>query len=203
VEFRRPLRPVDTVRRRTGCDVDWLHDGIRRLFARYLDENGTPASRRRRGDRVLRTPFRRHCVGHRDCTCGCAVVELPRRSPTRQNMVVGDGGFSACERRRGPLWKSLSSPTVDCGLPKRPGRGWVPATRIRSSCPRTSEGLYMLQRVRDRAHRFAILTTTHTARCVSSRWSRGALCRVPCLATSARPCLQVRVASKTTSAATA
>jgi excinuclease ABC subunit C len=43
-----------------------------------------------------------------------------------------------------------------CGLAKRLEEVWLPGDPDPVILPRTSEGLYLLQRVRDEAHRFAI-----------------------------------------------
>ncbi len=43
-----------------------------------------------------------------------------------------------------------------CGLAKRLEEVWLPGNPHPVVLPRTSEGLYLLQRVRDEAHRFAI-----------------------------------------------
>jgi len=43
-----------------------------------------------------------------------------------------------------------------CGLAKRLEEVWLPGDDQPLVLPRTSEGLYLLQRVRDEAHRFAI-----------------------------------------------
>jgi excinuclease ABC subunit C len=43
-----------------------------------------------------------------------------------------------------------------CGLAKRLEEVWLPGEDHPLVLPRTSEGLYLLQRVRDEAHRFAI-----------------------------------------------
>src|SRR5262249_56396987 len=58
-----------------------------------------------------------------------------------------------------------------CGLAKRLEEVWLPGEDSPVIMPRSSEGLYLLQRVRDEAHRFAItyhrkkraaaLTTSH------------------------------------------
>jgi excinuclease ABC subunit C len=49
-----------------------------------------------------------------------------------------------------------------CGLAKRLEEVWLPSEEDPVILPRTSEGLYLLQRVRDEAHRFAI--THHRSR---------------------------------------
>src|SRR4029077_17232113 len=43
-----------------------------------------------------------------------------------------------------------------CGLAKRLEEVWLPGQDLPVILPRTSEALYLLQRVRDEAHRFAI-----------------------------------------------
>ena len=43
-----------------------------------------------------------------------------------------------------------------CGLAKRLEEVWLPGEEYPVILPRSSEGLYLLQRVRDEAHRFAI-----------------------------------------------
>jgi excinuclease ABC subunit C len=49
-----------------------------------------------------------------------------------------------------------------CGLAKRLEEVWLPNQDDPLILPRTSEGLYLLQRIRDEAHRFAI--TFHRSR---------------------------------------
>jgi len=49
-----------------------------------------------------------------------------------------------------------------CGLAKRLEEVWLPIDVDPVILPRTSEGLYLLQRIRDEAHRFAI--THHRSR---------------------------------------
>jgi excinuclease ABC subunit C len=49
-----------------------------------------------------------------------------------------------------------------CGLAKRLEEVWMPGSKDPLILPRSSEGLYLLQRIRDEAHRFAI--TFHRSR---------------------------------------
>src|SRR5262249_55826814 len=49
-----------------------------------------------------------------------------------------------------------------CGLAKRLEEVWLPGEDTPVILPRSSEGLYLLQRVRDEAHRFAV--TYHRAK---------------------------------------
>ncbi|MDN5759356.1 MAG: helix-hairpin-helix domain-containing protein, partial [Tomitella sp.] len=62
------------------------------------------------------------------------------------------------------------------GLAKRLEEVWLPRTEHPVILPRTSEGLYLLQRVRDEAHRFAI--TYHRSK-RSRRMTASALDGIP------------------------
>jgi excinuclease ABC subunit C len=72
------------------------------------------------------------------------------------NLVVVDGGppqVAAAARAMDEL--GVVDVTL-CGLAKRLEEVWLPERDEPVILPRTSEGLYLLQRVRDEAHRFAI-----------------------------------------------
>ena len=73
-----------------------------------------------------------------------------------------------------------------CGLAKRLEEVWLPAEPDPVILSRTSEGLYLLQRVRDEAHRFAI--TYHRQR-RSKGMTRSALDAVPGLGPARRAAL--------------
>jgi excinuclease ABC subunit C len=71
-------------------------------------------------------------------------------------LIVVDGGapqVSAAQRAMNEL--GISDIAL-CGLAKRLEEVWVPEQSDAIILPRTSEGLYLLQRIRDEAHRFAI-----------------------------------------------
>jgi excinuclease ABC subunit C len=71
-------------------------------------------------------------------------------------LIVVDGGapqVSAAQRAMNEL--GISDIAL-CGLAKRLEEVWVPEQSDPIILPRTSEGLYLLQRIRDEAHRFAI-----------------------------------------------
>jgi len=71
-------------------------------------------------------------------------------------LIVVDGGapqVSAAQRAMNEL--GISDIAL-CGLAKRLEEVWVPEQADPIILPRTSEGLYLLQRIRDEAHRFAI-----------------------------------------------
>jgi excinuclease ABC subunit C len=72
------------------------------------------------------------------------------------------------------------------GLAKRLEEVWLPGDPDPAILPRTSEALYLLQRVRDEAHRFAI--TYHRQR-RSKRMTLSALDEVPGLGAARRTAL--------------
>ena len=73
-----------------------------------------------------------------------------------------------------------------CGLAKRLEEVWLPGEDFPVILPRTSEALYLLQRIRDEAHRFAI--TFHRQR-RSKRMTASALDGVPGLGETRRKAL--------------
>ncbi|HUR73412.1 MAG TPA: excinuclease ABC subunit UvrC [Sporichthya sp.] len=80
----------------------------------------------------------------------------PRRFAYRPNLVVVDGGAPQVAAAVAAL-EALHVYDIEvCGLAKRLEEVWVPGELDPVILPRTSEGLYLLQRVRDEAHRFAI-----------------------------------------------
>ncbi len=79
----------------------------------------------------------------------------PRRFAYPPNLVVVDGGAPQVAVAQAVL-ASLGITTVAvAGLAKRLEEVWLPDADYPLVLPRTSEGLYLLQRVRDEAHRFA------------------------------------------------
>src|SRR6202042_1884092 len=72
------------------------------------------------------------------------------------NLVVVDGGpLQAAAAARALAELGIDDVAV-CGLAKRLEEVWLPGEEYPVILPRSSEGLYLLQRVRDEAHRFAI-----------------------------------------------
>jgi excinuclease ABC subunit C len=70
--------------------------------------------------------------------------------------VVVDGGPPQVSAAAGALAGLGIDDVPVCGLAKRLEEVWLPSTADPVILPRTSEGLYLLQRIRDEAHRFAI-----------------------------------------------
>jgi excinuclease ABC subunit C len=72
------------------------------------------------------------------------------------NLVVVDGGAPQVNAAGAVLRDMGITDIAVCGLAKRLEEVWQPDEPFPVILPRTSEGLYLLQRVRDEAHRFAI-----------------------------------------------
>ncbi len=125
-------------------DVAAMHEALTRRFRRYLDERAqTP-------DVDLGA----------DESVGPVLIDpdtgRPRKFAYAPGLVVVDGGppqVAAAQRALDELGID-DVPVV--GLAKRLEEVWLPGTNDPVILPRTSEGLYLLQRVRDEAHRFAI-----------------------------------------------
>ncbi|RSS84062.1 excinuclease ABC subunit UvrC [Streptomyces sp. WAC06614] len=80
----------------------------------------------------------------------------PRRFAYPPQLVVVDGGRPQVAAARRALDELGIDDVAVCGLAKRLEEVWLPGEDDPVVLPRTSEGLYLLQRVRDEAHRFAI-----------------------------------------------
>lgn len=71
-------------------------------------------------------------------------------------LVVVDGGLPQVNAAKSALGSLGIDDIAVCGLAKRLEEIWLPGEEDPVILPRNSEGLYLLQRVRDEAHRFAI-----------------------------------------------
>ncbi|WP_432093881.1 excinuclease ABC subunit UvrC [Streptomyces sp. bgisy100] len=80
----------------------------------------------------------------------------PRRFAYPPQLVVVDGGRPQVAAARRALDELGIDDVAVCGLAKRLEEVWLPDDEDPVVLPRTSEGLYLLQRIRDEAHRFAI-----------------------------------------------
>jgi excinuclease ABC subunit C len=118
-----------------GGDVGSIAEVTRRRFARYQQET-------------------RHDDGERggiDPTTG-----RPRKFAYPPNLYVVDGGQPQVEAASDVLGELGITDVAVIGLAKRLEEVWLPGDPDPAILPRTSEALYLLQRVRDEAHRFAI-----------------------------------------------
>ncbi|MGW9586462.1 excinuclease ABC subunit UvrC [Microbacterium sp. NPDC055455] len=79
----------------------------------------------------------------------------------RPQLLVVDGGRPQVEAAARALRDAGHEEIALCGIAKRLEEVWLPGEDFPVILPRTSEALYLLQRLRDEAHRFAI---THQRR---------------------------------------
>jgi excinuclease ABC subunit C len=118
-------------------DTAAMHEVLTRRFRRYLDDR----------------------VEAGDLEPGTAIdpdTGRPRRFAYPPQLVVVDGGLPQVNAAAGALTALGIDDVALVGLAKRLEEVWVPGKEFPVILPRSSEGLYLLQRVRDEAHRFAI-----------------------------------------------
>ncbi|MCR2792519.1 excinuclease ABC subunit UvrC [Microbacterium sp. zg.Y625] len=87
------------------------------------------------------------------------VVAPARKKPRfayRPQLLVVDGGKPQVEAAARALADAGHEEIALCGIAKRLEEVWLPGEDYPVILPRTSEALYLLQRLRDEAHRFAI-----------------------------------------------
>ena len=140
-------------------DTAALREVVRRRFARYLDE---------RADTGQLDGDDPHVAGLHPADPGGGPGEgrrpgpvdpdsgRPRRFAYPPQLVVVDGGAPQVAAAQQALDDLGIDDVSLCGLAKRLEEVWLPGEAEPVILPRTSEGLYLLQRVRDEAHRFAI-----------------------------------------------
>ncbi|HET7760975.1 MAG TPA: excinuclease ABC subunit UvrC [Phycicoccus sp.] len=116
----------------------------------------------------------------------------PARFAYRPNLVVVDGGLPQVNAAARALEDVGAVDIAVVGLAKRLEEVWLPAEDHPVVLPRSSEGLYLLQRVRDEAHRFAI--TFHRQR-RSKAMTTSALDGIPGLGEKRRKALLARFGS--------
>jgi excinuclease ABC subunit C len=80
----------------------------------------------------------------------------PKKFAYPPQLIVVDGGRPQVAAARSAMDELGIDDVAVCGLAKRLEEVWLPQEEDPVVLPRTSEGLYLLQRVRDEAHRFAI-----------------------------------------------
>jgi excinuclease ABC subunit C len=119
-------------------DTAAMAEVVRRRFARHLKEEA---------DRL---------EGQRAGTGIAAEEGRPRRFAYPPNLLVVDGGAPQVAAASRSLDELGIVDVAVCGLAKRMEEVWLPNENDPVILPRTSEALYLLQRVRDEAHRFAI-----------------------------------------------
>jgi excinuclease ABC subunit C len=102
------------------------------------------------------------------------------------NLYVVDGGAPQVNAAAAVLTKLGVTDVATIGLAKRLEEVWVPSEPDPIIMPRHSEGLYLLQRIRDEAHRFAV--SYHRSK-RSKRMTTSALDSIPGLGAHRRKAL--------------
>jgi excinuclease ABC subunit C len=174
-----PGEPTD---RATANDVAAIYEVITRRFRRYLDERA--ASDLQMDESPDRDP---------DDGLGSSIGRAidpdtgrPRKFAYTPNLVVVDGGPPQVAAAKRALDDLGIDDIALVGLAKRLEEVWRPGVADPVILPRSSEGLYLLQRVRDEAHRFAI--SYHRAK-RSKSMTRSALEGIPGLGSTRRAAL--------------
>ncbi|MEU6234523.1 excinuclease ABC subunit UvrC [Kitasatospora sp. NPDC047058] len=165
-------------------DVRSMHEVITRRFRRYLQEReqtGEWAVPEEGTDDEPGTPS-----GPADPTETRDEAGRPRRFAYPPQLLVVDGGQPQVAAARRALDELGIDDVALCGLAKRLEEVWLPGEDDPVVLPRSSEGLYLLQRVRDEAHRFAI---TYQRSKRSKRLTAGELDSVPGLGETRRQAL--------------
>lgn len=148
-------------------DVRSMHEVIGRRFKRYLQEKQKagewteePAGDARVDDNgaTAATAAAGPDDPEPDPMAGRPTDEdgRPKRFAYPPQLVVVDGGAPQVAAARRALDELGIDDVAVCGLAKRLEEVWLPEDDDPVVLPRSSEGLYLLQRVRDEAHRFAI-----------------------------------------------
>jgi excinuclease ABC subunit C len=134
---------------------------------------------------VTRRRFARHVLDLENTSVFTAEGKS-RRFAYPPNLYVVDGGAPQVNAAARVLDELRVTDVAVIGLAKRLEEVWVPSEPDPVILPRNSEGLYLLQRVRDEAHRFAI--TYHRSK-RSKRMTASALDAVPGLGEHRRKAL--------------
>jgi excinuclease ABC subunit C len=135
-------------------DVRAMHEVIGRRFKRYLQEKQKTGEWPESDDPAASSaPLE---SGPVDGAHGRDEDGRPKRFAYPPQLLVVDGGKPQVAAAQRALTELGVDDVAVCGLAKRLEEVWLPHEDDPVVLPRTSEGLYLLQRVRDEAHRFAI-----------------------------------------------
>ncbi|MGW4230745.1 excinuclease ABC subunit UvrC [Streptomyces sp. NPDC004980] len=163
-------------------DVRSMHEVIGRRFKRYLQEKertgeweetpaatgpvpapGTPLAPPAATDTSATTDTSRATATDTSAATPAESPTEPREDDGRPKrfayppqLVVVDGGQPQVAAAKRALDELGIDDVAVCGLAKRLEEVWLPDDDDPVVLPRSSEGLYLLQRIRDEAHRFAI-----------------------------------------------
>jgi excinuclease ABC subunit C len=132
-------------------DTAAMHDVLTRRFRHYLQEKDEHAA-------AAAKPAHQAAL---DAATAAAVADSTTPAPRSKfayppNLVVVDGGKPQVNAAARALEELGIEDVYVVGLAKRLEEVWLPDSDFPVILPRASAGLYLLQRIRDEAHRFAI-----------------------------------------------
>ena len=132
-------------------DTAAMHDVLTRRFRHYLQEKDEQAA-------AAAKPAHQAAL---DAATAAAVADSTTPTPRSKfayppNLVVVDGGKPQVNAAARALEELGIEDVYVVGLAKRLEEVWLPDSDFPVILPRASAGLYLLQRIRDEAHRFAI-----------------------------------------------
>ena len=132
-------------------DTAAMHDVLTRRFRHYLQEKSEQAA-------AAAKPAHQAAL---DAATAAAVADSTTPAPRSKfayppNLVVVDGGKPQVNAAARALAELGIEDVYVVGLAKRLEEVWLPDSDFPVILPRASAGLYLLQRIRDEAHRFAI-----------------------------------------------
>jgi excinuclease ABC subunit C len=134
-------------------DISSIHEVITRRFRRYLAEREKTGELDTLGDPDPENPEEDQ---DQDLSAERGGLDTQKKFAYPPNLVVVDGGPLQADAAARALAELGIDDIAVCGLAKRLEEVWPPGEEYPIILPRSSEGLYLLQRVRDEAHRFAI-----------------------------------------------
>lgn len=148
-EYRRFIVRGDE----TGAtdDTAAMHEVLTRRFRRGRredEEMGSP--------KEASTDTTTSDAGSHDAGIAESASSRPARFAYRPNLVVVDGGLPQVNAAARALADAGAQDVAVVGLAKRLEEVWLPGEDHPLVLARSSEGLYLLQRLRDEAHRFAV-----------------------------------------------
>ena len=170
-------------------DVGSIAEVVRRRFHRYQRETATSAGTAAAEAAPDVTSGAFDVTGATFGAGGSAIdpaTGRPRKFAYPPNLLLVDGGAPQVAAAAAVLAELGVAGVAVAGLAKRLEEVWLPAEPEPVVLGRTSEGLYLLQRVRDEAHRFAIAYHRQKR---SATMTASALDEIPGLGASRRAAL--------------
>jgi excinuclease ABC subunit C len=140
-------------------DTAAMHDVLTRRFRHYLMDKTAQveASQLESPEPVPGAEAAGPGSGPADASIADTTTAAPRsKFAYPPNLVVVDGGKPQVNAAARALAELGVDDVYVVGLAKRLEEVWLPDSDFPVILPRSSQGLYMLQRIRDEAHRFAI-----------------------------------------------